>query len=97
MNSRNGNPETGTVLYRLEIAGCVDAGWSGWLEAERVTAVGENTVLEVRVSDQAELYGRLRQIHNLNLRLLSLACVSPGGRVHDGNDPSNQKPQEVSK
>ena len=81
------------MLYRLEIAGCVDVAWSGWFEAESVTAVGGNTMLEIRVADQAELYGRLRQIHNLNLRLLSLACVSSGGRVPDENDPSNQKPQ----
>lgn len=72
--TRNG----GTVQYRLEVAGPVGASWAGWFEADAVTRRGENTVLEVRVQDQSDLYGRLRRIHDLNLRLISVTLVAPG-------------------
>jgi hypothetical protein len=68
----------GETLYRLEVAGPVVASWADWFDADTITPRGENTVLEVRVSDQAELYGRLRRIHDLNLRLISLSLAGTG-------------------
>lgn len=72
------------MLYRLEIDGPVSDGWVDWFEADTVTPRGEHTVLDVRVADQAELYGRLRRIHDLNLRLVSVTRIT-GDEA--GNDP----------
>lgn len=66
------------MTYRLEVGGPVAASWVDWFQADTITSVGENTLLEVRVADQAELYGRLRRIHDLNLRLISVKLVGPG-------------------
>lgn len=66
--------------YHLEVDGRVDPGWSGWFAADRIVPAGARTVLELRVADQSELYGRLRRIHDLNLQLVSLRRVDPGGR-----------------
>jgi hypothetical protein len=66
-----------SLRYRLEVAGRVDPGWIAWFEADRVIPMGSNTLLELRVADQSQLYGRLRRIHDLNLRLLWLRRVDP--------------------
>lgn len=70
------NPDR-TLRYRLEVDGRVGPGWSAWFEADTVTSTGSSTLLQVRVADQSELYGRLRRIHDLNLRLVSLRRVDP--------------------
>lgn len=69
---KDGDEQEGTVLYRLEVAGRVSPSWVAWFEADTITPAGDTTYLEVRVADQAELYGRLRRIHDLNLPLISL-------------------------
>jgi len=63
------------VLYRVEVAGALAASWPEWFAAEAVRTEGENTILDIRVADQAEILGRLRRIHDLNLRLISLTRV----------------------
>ena len=60
------------VVYRIRVSGRIPATWRAWFDADTVTADGDDTLLEVRVADQAELYGRLRRIHDLNLRLLGV-------------------------
>ena len=65
------------LVYRLEVEGSLNPTWNPWLEAESIVPAGSTTVLHVRVADQAELYGRLRRIHDLNLRLISL-CRTDG-------------------
>lgn len=77
MDARDEAPDT-RLRYRLEVAGRVGAAWSDWFEADRVVPSGANTLLRVRVADQSELYGRLRRIHDLNLRLVSLRQLDPG-------------------
>lgn len=85
-------------LYRLEVEGSVTASWVAWFEAETIARAGANTVLEMRVADQGELHGRLRRIHDLNLRLISVTSIvreKPGAlpgasTIHDNpEDPSN--------
>lgn len=71
MSARRREADT-SLRYRLEVAGRVDPGWSSWFEADTVTPGDCTTLLELRVADQSELYGRLRRIHDLNLRLVSL-------------------------
>lgn len=78
MDNHRETRDGGTVQYRLEVAGRVGATWAGWFEADAVIRRGENTVLEVRVKDQSDLYGRLRRIRDLNLRLISVTLVAPG-------------------
>jgi hypothetical protein len=73
--ARSGTPDHDGGLYRLEVAGPVAAAWAEWFDADTVTPCGPNTMLEVRVRDQAELYGRLRRIHDLNLHLVSVTLV----------------------
>jgi len=68
-------PNPDALLYRLEIGSAVDGRWADWFGAETVRAEGDTTVLEVRVADQSELYGRLRRIHDLNLKLISVTRV----------------------
>jgi hypothetical protein len=67
--------ERGSVLYRVEVAGAPAGSWLEWFAAEAVRTVGENTILDIRVADQAEILGRLRRIHDLNLRLISVTRV----------------------
>lgn len=66
-----------TVVYRVEVVGALAASWPEWFAADTVETVGDNSILEVRVADQAELFGRLRRIHDLNLRLISVVRLDP--------------------
>lgn len=75
MNTDGRGPDRGTALYRLEVDGPVPASWADWFEADAIVSVGAHTALEVRVTDQSELYGRLRRIHDLNLRLVSVTLM----------------------
>ncbi len=79
-------PDRDLVLYRLEVGGRIPESWAGWFEADTITTVGDLTVLDVRVADQAELYGRLRRIHDLNLRLISVTRIGPEGRAQGEHD-----------
>lgn len=63
------------MLYRVEVAGALAASWPEWFAAEAVRTAEENTILDIRVADQAEILGRLRRIHDLNLRLISVTRV----------------------
>lgn len=56
----------------MEVPGTLSPEQGRWFGAERVIPEGSNTILELKVADQAELYGRLRRIHDLNLQLISL-------------------------
>lgn len=68
------------LLYRLVVADRLGESWLEWFGADAVEpGVGE-TVIWVRVADQAELFGRLRRIQDLNLRLLRLTLASPDAR-----------------
>lgn len=65
------------MQYRLEVAGVIPPDWAGWFDADSVTPAVDATILTIRVADQSELYGRLRRIHDLNLRLISMTRVRP--------------------
>lgn len=73
----------GELVYRLEVEGRVGERWRDWFDADSVRTAGDRTVLEVRVADQSELYGRLRRIHDLNLRLIAVTRAEPGGGPGD--------------
>lgn len=71
------------VVYRLEVAGRVPASWQERFGAHAMWRSGANTVLEVRVRDQSELFGRLRRVHDLNLHLVAVALM-PGDAEEGG-------------
>lgn len=75
MGAEDARSDQETRRYRLEIAGGVSADWADWFEAESLTPEGDNTILEIRVADLSELFGRLRRIHDLNLRLISMTRI----------------------
>lgn len=64
-------------VYRLEVEGRIGQRWSGWFDADTIRVAGDRTILEVKVADQSELYGRLRRIHDLNLRLIAVTRLEP--------------------
>lgn len=80
-----------TILYRIVIGGPMATDWADWFGAVRVAPSGENSVLEVEVADQAELYGRLRRIHDLHLPLISIQVIDPSPpreEASPGADPT---------
>jgi hypothetical protein len=53
-----------------------------WFEGLRVsTKENGDTMLEIEVSDQAELVSVLTRLHHLNLTLLSFACLDEADDV----------------
>jgi len=79
MNGRNQDQKRKAgIPYRLEVRGAISAGWARWFGADTVTPAGLRTVIELRVADQSELYGRLRRIHDLNLQLISVLRLDAG-------------------
>lgn len=77
MNDYDDISDGGSVLYRVEVAGALAASRPEWFAANAVRTAGENTILDLRVADQAELLGRLRRVHDLNLRLISVTRLEP--------------------
>ncbi|MFZ0161389.1 MAG: hypothetical protein WAL50_20350 [Kineosporiaceae bacterium] len=68
------NPEPGSlqaVCYQVRVAGELDAEWSEWFTGLRVVAAGGETLL-VGPMDQATLYGVLKRVRDLGLRLVSV-------------------------
>jgi hypothetical protein len=81
--------ENESVLYRVEVAGALAASWPEWFAADAVRTAGKNTILDLRVADQAELLGRLRRVHDLNLRLISVTRVEH--QAETKNEPVSDK------
>jgi hypothetical protein len=59
------------VCYRIRVAGELDAEWSEWFTGLRVVAADGETLLVGRM-DQATLYGVLKRVRDLGLRLISV-------------------------
>ncbi len=78
------------VLYRLKVDGRLGEARIRWLEAEEWAHSAGTTVLDVRVADQAELYGRLRRIADLNLRLLSCRRLEPDAETGTDSDSDTE-------
>jgi hypothetical protein len=83
--NRDQDEEEG-VLYRLEVQGAIRSEWSRWFGADTVTPAGPNTLIQVRVADQSDLYGRLRRIHDLNLQLVSVQRMEGRAPNMDASD-----------
>jgi hypothetical protein len=70
------DPSSRTAAYRLVVAGPVGDRWAEWFGADSVVSASDTTEIVVRVADQAELFGRLRRVQDLNLQLLELALLA---------------------
>lgn len=66
----SGRPQA--TPFRMAIEGHLGPMSIRWLEATRVARRDNLTQVDVRVADQADLYGRLHRVHALNLTLVSL-------------------------
>lgn len=83
MDETRRDRDRATSLYRLVVAGRVGEDWVEWFGADAVEPGDDRTVLLIRVADQAELFGRLRRVQDLNLRLLEVTLVPPGTEGDD--------------
>ena len=72
MHRQSPNPSPQTVAYRLVVAGPIGDRWADWFGADRVISGPEETEIIVRVTDQSELFGRLRRLQDLNLQILEV-------------------------
>jgi hypothetical protein len=59
--------------YRIRVEGHLDPTWSRWFDGLNIThEPNGETVLSGLILDQAELFGVLAKVHNLNLVLVSV-------------------------
>jgi hypothetical protein len=66
------------MVYQISIEGHLGREWADWFGALSITAqdLGE-TLLTVRVADQAALFGVLRKIRDIGMPLISVIRVAP--------------------
>lgn len=68
--------DTALSIYHIRVRGHLDAGLCAWFAP--LTVTNERTgdaLLSGPVRDQAELYGVLLKLYNLNFTLLAVQCV----------------------
>jgi hypothetical protein len=58
--------------YKVVIKGKLDKKWEEWFEGATVAVESGDTILTGFASDQTELHGLFRKIHDLHLTLKSL-------------------------
>ena len=64
--------------YEIRVVGNLDNRWSEWFDSWDMSPKDDGTtILTGQVVDQAELYGLLAKIQNLNLPLISVNPVLP--------------------
>ena len=73
------------VHYRIVLDNVLGTGAAAWFEEAVLHAAGEQTVLDVVVADQAALHGILRRIHDLHLKLVSVARIDLPEPTSDPN------------
>jgi len=70
------------ALYQIVVQGLLDASWSEWFEGMQVTpelALGV-TCLTGMARDQAELFGMLNRLRDLNLVIVKVERLRPDDR-----------------
>ncbi len=61
------------MKYQIRIQGKISERWHAWFDPLTVTDLPDgDTLLHGQIVDQSQLVGIINQIHNLNLRLLSV-------------------------
>lgn len=62
-------------IYSICIQGRLHDRWKNWFAGMTFTNLdGEDTIIEGLIEDQSQLVGVINQIHNLNLKLVSINC-----------------------
>lgn len=78
----------GRAPYRLVVEGELGPEWASWFGADSVVAGDNLTAIELHAADQADLFGLLRRVADMNLRILELVRVD--GDVKRTIDTSNE-------
>jgi len=66
------------LVYQIRIKGHLGHQWTGWFEGLTITMQEDgDTLLVGPVIDQAALYGLLRKVRDVGLRLVSISPVEP--------------------
>ena len=66
--------------YQIRVKGHLSAGWSDWFDGLTLTNLdGGEALISGAIADQAALHGVLVRMHALNLTLLEVRRVAPGG------------------
>ncbi len=65
----------GPITYEIRVADLIDAKWAAYFAPFTLTAGPDQTILTGPAHDQAELFGILRKIGDLGLRLVSVNPV----------------------
>jgi len=66
------------LVYQIRIKGHLGHQWTGWFEGLTITMHEDgDTLLVGPVIDQAALYGLLRKVRDVGLRLVSISPVEP--------------------
>ncbi len=68
------------MRYQIEVQGLIDDSWSEWFSGLEITVASDPgcqpiTVFTGWIADQATLRGILTRIWDLNLTVLSFACL----------------------
>jgi hypothetical protein len=79
-------PQNGPARYRIVLSGAFGKTALTYFDEADVTTGFEWTALEITVADQAALYGFLRRVHDLHLKLISVERL----------DITHQTPREMS-
>jgi len=66
----NGRVFDQKVVYEIKVLGMLDQTWSDWFDGFTINLQGTETLLQGKVTDQAELLGLLHKINNLGLLLI---------------------------
>lgn len=62
-------------IYSIRIQGRLHDRWKNWFAGMTFTNLEcEDTIIEGLIEDQSQLIGVINQIHNLNLKLVSINC-----------------------
>jgi hypothetical protein len=69
------------AIYRIVVKGRLSENWAEWFNGSSITIESDpngktNTILTCNVRDQAELFGILNQLNNLNLPLFHVSYIN---------------------
>lgn len=66
------------MVYQIKVKGHLGRQWTDWFEGLTITLEeGGDTLISGPVVDQAALYGLLRKVRDLGLRLVSISTIEP--------------------
>ncbi|WP_423226196.1 hypothetical protein [Candidatus Amarolinea aalborgensis] len=66
------------MVYQIRVNGHLSSQWQDWFEGLTITLEEDgDSLLTGPVVDQAALYGLLRKVRDLGLRLVSISYMKP--------------------